>query len=459
MKTPLRRVLILAACALASATPVLADEGMWMPQQIPELAGKLRAMGFEGDPAAFADLTGQPMGAIVSLGGCTASFVSPEGLIVTNHHCAAGALQYNSTPEKNLLVDGFLAKTREEEISNGPGARVFVTTSVTEVTDAITGKIDPRLDDRRRYDLLDRRIKERVAACEQGGLRCRVDAFFGGLKYFEIAQLEIQDVRTVYAPAAGIGNFGGETDNWRWPRHTGDWAFFRAYVGRDGKPAPFARENVPYQPARWLRLQPAGVKEGDLVFVVGYPGRTERHQTFAEVKETTEWSFPRFIRIAEEQIAILEALGKSDAALQIKAAGRLRGLNNALTNRKGMLEGLVKGGILAKKEQNEKELAAWIAADPARQKQFGDVLPALLALQAESERTRERDAVLASLFASSTLLNAAHTAYDLALEKSKPDDLDRESEYQQRNWSRLREAQERAQRTLDERIDRALLRW
>ena len=296
-------------------------------------------MGFQGDPAAFADLTGQPMGAIVSLGGCTASFVSPEGLIATNHHCVQGSLQFNSTPQKNLLVDGFLAKTREEELSNGPGSRVFVTVSVKEVTDAITGKIDPKLDDRKRFDLVERRVKERVAACEAGGLRCSVSAFFGGLKYFEIAQLEIQDVRLVYAPAAGIGNFGGETDNWRWPRHTGDWSFYRAYVGKDGKPASFSKDNVPYKPAHFLHVQPAGVKEGDLVFVVGYPGRTQRHQTYAEVKDTTEWSFPRFIKSAEEQIAILEALGKTDPELKIKAAGRVRGLNNSLTNRTGPARG------------------------------------------------------------------------------------------------------------------------
>ena len=119
MTTPLR-FLFLAALVVA-APPLAADEGMWMPQQIPDLAPKLEAMGFEGDPAAFADLTGQPMGAIVSLGGCTASFVSPEGLIATNHHCVQGSLQYNSTPQRNLLVDGFLAKTREEELWNGPG--------------------------------------------------------------------------------------------------------------------------------------------------------------------------------------------------------------------------------------------------------------------------------------------------------------------------------------------------
>ena len=459
MRTLTRMGLIPAIVVVLTARPLAADEGMWMPQQIPDLAAKLEAMGFAGEPGAFADLTGQPMGAIVSLGGCTASFVSPDGLIVTNHHCATGALQYNSTPERNLLVDGFLAKTREEEVSNGPGAKVWVTVSVEEVTDAITGKIDPKLDDRQRFSAIERRVKERTAACEAGGLRCRIAPFFEGLKYFEIAQLEIPDVRLVYAPAEGVGDFGGETDNWRWPRHAGDWSFFRAYVARDGQPAPFSRDNVPYRPRRWLPLQPAGVKEGDLVFVVGYPGRTERHQTCAEVRETTEWSFPRTVRTYQEQIDILEALGKDDEGLAIKAAARLRGLNNTLTNRKGMLEGLVKGGILAKKEQAEKDLAAWIAVDPARRREYGDVLSALGALQAESERTRERDAVLGELFRTSPMLSAAHTALLLSVERAKKTDLEREPEFQERNWTRIREAQERAQRILDVRIDRALLAW
>jgi len=444
---------------LAAERPVAGDEGMWMPQQIPDLAAKLRERGFEGDPAAFSDLTGQPMGAIVFLGGCTASFVSPEGLIATNHHCATGALQYNSTPRRNLLVDGFVAKSRDGEESNGPGARVYVTVSVKDVTEAMTGRIDTKLDDRRRFDVVDRRTKEKVAACEASGHRCAVTPFFGGLKYFEIAQLEIQDVRLVYAPPVGIGNFGGETDNWRWPRHTGDWSFFRAYVGSDGRLAAFSKDNVPYRPAHWLRVQPAGVKEGDLVFVVGYPGRTQRHQTYAEVKETTEWMFPRIVRTYQEQIAILEALGKTDEELQIKAASRLRNLNNYLTNRKGMLEGLLEGGVLGRKKESQEALAAWIAADPERQKEYADVLPALDALQAESERTRERDAALTSLFTASPLLDQAHTAHLLAVEKAKKNDLDREAEYQQRNWVRIRESFERAQRTVDPRIDRALLKW
>jgi hypothetical protein len=446
-----------AAAVLAAAAIAVADEGQWMPQQVPALADKLRALGFEGDPQAFADLTGQPMGAIVSLGNCTASFVSPEGLLATNHHCVVGSLQYNSTPERNRLVDGFLAKTRGEELWNGPGSKVWVTVSVADVTDAIRGKLDPKLDDLHRQELIERRVKERTAACEAQGLRCRVTPFFEGLSYFEIAQLEISDVRLVYAPASGIGDFGGETDNWRWPRHTGDWGFYRAYVGPDGKPAPHSKDNVPFKPRHWLKLQPAGVKEGDLVFVTGYPGRTQRLATYGEVREAVEWTFPRTVRTYQEQLDLLEALGKQDPALKIKAAGRVAGLNNTLTNRKGMLEGLVRGGLLSEKQAREERLAAWIAADPARQKELGDVLPALAAIAAESSKTRERDAVLAQLYGASTMLGSARTARLVALERLKKLDVERELGYQERDFPRIREALERAQRSLDPRLDKALL--
>jgi len=455
MRTPNSSSFVAAAVLAAAVTA--ADEGMWMPQQVPALADKLRALGFEGDPQAFADLTGQPMGAIVSLGNCTASFVSPDGLLATNHHCVVGSLQYNSTPERNLLVDGFLAKTRAEELWNGPGSKVWVTVSVEDVTDAITGKLDPKLDDLRRQQLLERRVKERTAACEAKGLRCRVASFFEGLSYYEIAQLELSDVRLVYAPAAGIGDFGGETDNWRWPRHTGDWGFYRAYVGPDGKPAAHAKQNVPFKPQRWLKLQPAGVKEGDLVFVTGYPGTTRRLATYGEVKDAAQWTFPRTIRTYQEQLDLLDALGKQDPALKIKAASRVAGLNNTLTNRKGMLEGLVRGGLLAQKQAREERLAAWIAADAARQKEYGDVLPALAAIEAEAHVTRERDSVLAQLFGASTLLGSARSARLVALERAKKLDVERELGYQERDFPRIREALERAQRALDPRLDQALL--
>jgi hypothetical protein len=451
-------ILALIACAAASAVVLRAEQGMWMPQQIPQLATRLQKMGFVGDSKAFADLTGQPMGAVVSLGGCTASFVSPDGLIVTNHHCVTGGLQFNSTPQRDLLKNGFLARTRDEELSNGPGSRVYVTMRVTEVTPEITGGIGAAATDRERYDTIDHRVKARVAACEKTGLRCSVSSFFEGLKYFEIAQMEIKDVRLVYAPAEGIGVFGGETDNWRWPRHTGDWSFLRAYVAPDGKPAPFAKENVPYKPKHWLPVSAAGVKPGDLVFVVGYPGRTQRHQTYGEVKETVEWAMPRSIRLAEEQLEILDKLSKQDKALGLKVAGRVQGLNNGLTNTKGVLEGMIKGGSLQLKEQQERALAAWIAADAARQKKFGDVLPALQALQAQVQKTRERNAAVATVVGASSYLGAAQTLYRLSQERPK-NDLDREAGLQERDWSRIREGQERLQRTIDPAVDRAMLSW
>ena len=452
------RSTVVLAAALLTAFSLAADEGMWMPQQIPDLAPRLKQLGFTGDAKMWADLTGFPMNAIVSLGGCSASFISPDGLMATNHHCVQGSLQYNSTPEKNLIVDGFLARTREEELSNGPGSRVWVTVSVKEVTDEITGKIDPKLTDRKRFDVIERRTKERTAACEKDGLRCRVASYFEGLRYFEIAQLEINDVRLVHAPPQGIGNYGGETDNWQWPRHTGDFSFYRAYVGKDGKPAPYSKENVPYHPKHFLKVSPKGASPGELIFVAGYPGRTQRHETYAEVKERTEWTLPRYVRRNREMIALLEATTKGQKELEIKAEPRMRGLLNGMKKNEGVLEGLLKGGILARKQAKQEALEAWIAGEPESKRQFGDVLPALAAMQAESLKTRERDAVLAGMYMGSTLLSTANQLYRLSLEAPKKD-IDRDPAFQERNWSRMKEGLERMQKTYDNRLDRPMLRY
>jgi hypothetical protein len=458
----MKRTAIALACFLV-ALPALAEEGMWMPQQIPDLAPRLRSMGFAGDAKAFADLTGFPMGAIVSLGGCSASFVSPEGLIVTNHHCVQGALQYNSKPDRDLMTDGFLAKTRAEELWVGPGSRVMVTVSVKDVTEEIAGKIDPRAADRTRYDVVEKRVKERTAACEKDGLRCTVSSFFEGKKWFELAQMEIRDVRLVYAPAAGIGNFGGETDNWQWPRHTGDFGFYRAYVSPAGKAVPFARENVPFRPKQFLRVSTKGANPGELVFVAGYPGRTFRLNTYEEVKETVDFTLPRVVKRYAEQIALLEKLSKENKETALRVSTRLRSFNNTLTKDKGVLEGMVKGGLLAQKAANEKELVAWIEADPSRKAAYGDVLPALNALVAEKARTRERDALLLELAGGRspvpyTAHGAAQVLYRFSMEKPKPDTA-RDAAYQQRNWTRVREAQERAQRNLDPKADRVLMTY
>ncbi|MEI6224049.1 MAG: S46 family peptidase [Deltaproteobacteria bacterium] len=448
---------VLAALCFAPVA-TRADGGMWMPQQMVDLAPRLKKLGFQGNAKAFSDLTGMPMGAVVSLGGCSASFVSKDGLIITNHHCVTGALQYIATPERNAVKEGFLAATREEEAWAGPGSRVSVTVAVREVTKDVLGKLPADLTDLQRQQAIEKKTKELTAACEKEGLRCRVASFFEGLKWFEIAQVELKDVRLVYAPPSSIGNFGGETDNCRWPRHTADFAFYRAYVGKDGKAANFDRSNVPFKPKHYLTVDPAGASPGEVVVVAGYPGRTERHVTAREMKDTIEWSYPRMVRRNADMLAILAELSKGSKETEIKVAVRVRGLANSMKNRQGVLEGAKKGKLLEKKAAAEAELQAWIDADSSRKKKYGGVISALDDIQAKREAVRERDATLAALYMNSSMLGSARNLRRLAEERQKPD-ADREPEFQQRNWERLREAQERLQRTLDLGADRALLRY
>jgi hypothetical protein len=450
--------LLAAACLALAPEASRADGGMWMPQQMTDLAPRLKKLGFQGNPKAFADLTGMPMGAIVSLGGCSASFVSKDGLIITNHHCVTGALQYNATPERNAVKEGFLAPTLADEAWAGPGSRVLVTVAVREVTKDVVGKLASDLTDTQRQLAIEKRGKELTAACEKEGLRCRVASFFEGLQWFEIAAVELKDVRLVYAPPSSIGNFGGETDNWRWPRHTGDFAFFRAYVGKDGKPAAHDKANVPFKPRHFLSVDPAGASPGEVVVVAGYPGRTTRHVTAREMKDTIDWSFPRVVRRYGDMLSILAEQSKGSKETEIKVALRVRGLANSMKNRQGVLEGARKGKLLEKKAAAEAELQAWIEADSSRKKRFGGVIAALDDLQAKRESVRERDATLQALYFNSTLLGSARSIRRLAEERQKPD-ADREAEYQQRNWERLRESQQRLQRTIDLGSDRALLRY
>ena len=284
----------LATLTLLVAAPTLADEGMWLPEQLPDLADVLRARGLELDPARLGDLDAAPLNAVISLGGCSASFVSPEGLVITNHHCAVGALQHNSTAERNLFDDGFYAETLADEVSTGPGSRVYVTVGMTDVTDDVLDAIPAAANDMQRYEAIDTVRKELVAECEATpGYRCEVVSFYAGASYRLIRRLEIQDVRLVYAPAGGIGFFGGDEDNWMWPRHTGDWTFLRAYVAPDGSGAPYAPENVPYRPASHLEIRTTDLDPGDFVMVAGYPGGTYRFRTGSEMAWARDELYPR----------------------------------------------------------------------------------------------------------------------------------------------------------------------
>jgi len=440
------------------STAAFADEGMWMPQQIPQLAADLQKSGIQIDPNRLADLTGDPMGPVISLGGCTASFVSPDGLIVTNHHCGFGALQFNATPQRDIITNGFLAKTREEELPNGPGARVFVTTKIEDVTDRVTARLSAKLSDLDRTKAIDRNVKQLTADCEQpGGVRCRVASFFEGAQYLRTTQMEIRDVRLVYAPALGIGNFGGETDNWMWPRHTGDWSFMRAYVGKDGRPADYSKDNVPYHPAHWLKVSTEGVNPGDAVLVAGYPGRTYRYRTAAEVRTMQEFAYPTAVRYATDLNRILREQGKSSRAVQITNASRIKGNDNLLKNRFGTLSGFTNFSILQQRQKRESDLASWIAASPDRAK-YANAVAQMNALDARRESAKERDTVYEWLYRASPMLAQADKFYRLSVEKTKAD-IDREADYQQRDWPRIAEASVRAQKTIEAASDRAGLRY
>ena len=227
MRPNLLAAAIAVPLSLFATQAALAGEGMWVPQQLPEIAGPLKKAGLKLSPQQISDLTGDPMGAVVALGGCTASFVSPNGLVVTNHHCAYGAIQLNSTAENNLIKNGFNAPTTGDEVSAGPNARVFVLDEINDVTKDAKAAIASAGDDALgRTKALEAFEKKLIADCEaEAGFRCRLYSFSGGNTYRLFKNLEIKDVRLAYAPPGSVGKFGGDIDNWMWPRHTGDFAF------------------------------------------------------------------------------------------------------------------------------------------------------------------------------------------------------------------------------------------
>ncbi|MEA2490729.1 MAG: hypothetical protein QOH21_2521 [Acidobacteriota bacterium] len=426
---------------LLIALPLLADEGMWMPQQVPQLAAQLAKSGLKMDAARLSDLTGDPLGAVISLGGCTASFVSPDGLIVTNHHCAFGSIQHNATPERDLITNGFLAKTRAEELPAAPGTRVWVTTNIDDVTARMNDGLATISSNVGRAKLLDQHEKQLVAECEKpGGVRCRVASFFEGSQYLRTTQAELTDVRLVYAPSRMIGEFGGEIDNFEWPRHTGDFAFYRAYAG--GKP---------YQPKHWLRVSPKGVTDGDFVFVAGYPGRTFRYKTADEVRNYRDFVYPASIRYFSEAIRLLEEAGKSDRDVQIRNAARIKSLANSLKNYTSVNEGFVKDRILEARLTRE----AAFATKP----EYRPAVEQIAALNREHFATRERDMVLEWLLGrGSPMLQQAYAVTRVATEKTKAD-AERLAGYQERDWPRLQLASERAQRVIEPASDRAIVRF
>ncbi|MGN6182627.1 MAG: S46 family peptidase [Thermoanaerobaculia bacterium] len=449
------RMLALFA-ALVFPAIAFADDGMWMPQQIPAVGDELKKLGLQLDPKQFADLTGFPMGAIVNIGGCSASFVSPDGLLATNHHCVYGALQFNSTKENDYITNGFLAKDRSEEVQATPDARVYVTTSIDDVTKQILGTIPAKATDAERSKLITRRRREIISECEKpGGLRCLVSSFYEGGQYLKLTQMEIRDVRLVYAPALGVGNFGDEVDNWMWPRHTGDFGFYRAYVGKDGKPADFSKDNVPYQPKHFLKISTRDLDEGDLVIVSGTPGVTHRYITLAEVEDAMKYELPTDIRYRQMLVDVLEARGKNDRDIAIKNASRIAGQENYLKKHTGTMEAFKRADILATKRRIETEQRATL--DATLGAKYDAARAELEKYLAADRATEQRDTVFTWLYTASPMLAQANTLYRLSVEKTK-NDLDRADEYTERNRKRLIQGLARTRRSMEPGSDRAGLR-
>jgi Peptidase S46 len=442
--------------ALALATGALADDGMWMPQQIPALGDELKKLGLQLDPKQFADLTGFPMGAIVSLGGCSASFVSPDGLVATNHHCVYGALQYNSTAQNDLVKNGFLAKQRSQEIQATPDSRIYVTTNIEDVTGQILAAFPANTTDAERDRLITRRRREMINACEQGGgKRCLVSSFFEGGQYLKLTQMEIRDVRLVYAPALGVGNYGDEIDNWMWPRHTGDFGFYRAYVGKDGKPADFSANNVPYRPKHWLKISTRDLNVDDLVMVAGTPGTTSRHATASEFRDALEYELPVSVRYRTMLRDVLQERGKASRDIALKNASRIASYENYLKKHTGTLEAFKRDDILNERLALERRDRR--AADDPLRRQYDTTGEEIEKLLAEQRATRERDTLFTWLYTSSPMLTQANNLYRLSVEKTK-NDLDRADDFTDRNRKRLQQTLTRNRRNIEPGSDRAGLR-
>ncbi len=435
--------------------------GMWMPSQmkLQQHVDNFQKMGVKLDAATLSDPLQQPLAAVVWLGGCTASFVSPEGLIVTNHHCAQSALQLNSDKDHDYIANGFLAKTKKDEPTAGPAQRVMVVQAYKDVTKEMREGLEAVKDPIARKEASEKRSKELIAACEKErpGIRCQVSSFFHGGQYQLFEMLEIRDVRLVYAPARSVGDYGGEIDNWEWPRHTGDWSFLRAYVGKDGKPADYSPDNVPYHPKHWLKVSTAGLKPGDFVMVTGYPGTTDRTATASEVHHDLEWFYPYLIAYYEERYKLAESfINDPDKERAQKATVAKQFIQNGLEKFQGVLQGFQKNpDLIHQKDDLDKKTKEW-AAQPGHEK-YKAGIEKMEAIRADERRTARVDFERGVTFRGSNLLSTSLSLTRWAEEREKKD-MERKPGFQERDLPRATAGAKQFLRQYDRTLDRANFR-
>lgn len=457
-KSFLNIMLIVGAILLAAGAG--ADEGMWPLYDLNKIDfDSLYDRGLELTPdQIFNPGQGGLSDAVINLSGGTASFVSEDGLIITNHHVAFGAIQRQSTVDTNYLRDGFYAPNREDEIP-AIGYSVYVTLSVDDVTDQVKSVITDGMDDRARYQAIEDKIKEIVAACEEGrDVRCEVAKMYDGLFYVKYTYFQIRDVRIVYAPPEAIGKFGGEIDNWMWPRHTGDFSFLRAYVAPDGSSAEFSRDNVPYHPSVFLPVASNGVHRDDFAMLIGFPGRTSRYEDSYRLDYLANFYYPKQVEELQAELAIIDEASDLDSSVALRLASSAAGLNNWLKKAQGTLAGFKRSHILEARREQEQALTDFLKSDPKLEAEFGYVLPALDSLNQEGLKTAYKDMHLGWLGHGPDYLRMASTIYRWSVEREKPN-AEREPRYQDRDTTRALDRLKNAQINLIPSVDKTSFRY
>ena len=398
-------IIILIFVSLSFIKP---DEGMYPVSSLNKI--NLKEAGINLSPNQIFNETGGAVSdALVRLGGCTGSFISNEGMIITNHHCVFGSVSRLSTPTNNYLQDGFHAAQKENELATGLPAKITLSSKDVsmEVLKGVEGKQgaerDAQLKSNTQAILNSYAAKDSLHTFE-------ISEMFEGKQYFLFTYLTLLDVRLVYVPPRYIGEFGAETDNWEWPRHTGDFSIVRAYIGKDGKPAAYNAANVPFVPKRHLKINPNGTKENDAVFILGYPGRTYRHQPYQFLQYQNDYYMPQVIDWFTWRIEKMEELSKNNTAKYLGFASTIKGLANTQKNFRGKIQGLRRTSVLADKAK-EDELMSNFAKASYKSETYKNVLSDIDAIYMERRVHADFDFYLQRLFNDVPAMGAAMEAF------------------------------------------------
>ena len=363
----MKKLLLLVAMILTGASYVHADEGMWLPSEILKKIKDIQSQGFKLSAEDIYSVNKSSLkDAVVRFGGgCTGELISGEGLLITNHHCGFGQIQSHSSVEHDYLRDGFWAMSRAEELPN-PGLSVSFLEYMQDVTEDVLKGYKPKMTEEKRNEIIAKNTKkiEEKAVNGNPNLRANVRPLYYGNQYFLFVYKVYTDVRLVGAPPSSIGKFGGDTDNWMWPRHTGDFSIFRVYAGEDNEPAAYSEKNVPFRPKKFFKINARGIKEGDFTMVYGFPGSTREYLFSDAVKYTAYTSNPHKIALRTLRLNIQKEEMNKDQAVRIKYASKQAGVANAWKKWQGEAKGLIKNNAVANKQAFEAKFDQWAEGKP-----------------------------------------------------------------------------------------------